>query len=171
MTWRLKKTAQLIRFYTHKRIRQVWTNSSEPDPRSNINNWQCLLPHCGVWALAPLLTAGLESRSHLSRRHYIVCISARRRAYSTQFLFCEVLRFHGHDYTTTVLLDTNLPEYGRNLLSPSPNPEDRAGMFTWNNGKFLTTIWRHILKHCNLQAVFCARFVLSLSLVCTGHDH
>jgi len=54
----------------------------------------------------------------------------------------------------------NLPAYRRNLLPPSPNPDDRAGMLIRNDGKFLTTIWRHIPRHCNLQAVFCPRFVL-----------
>ena len=103
-------------------------------------------------------------------RHYIVCISAGLRTFSTQFLFREILHFHGNAYKTTVLLDRNLPAYGRNLLPSYPNPDDRASMLTRNDGKFLTTIWCHIPIHCNLQAAFCPRFVLSLSVVCTGHD-
>jgi len=39
-------------------------------------------------------------------RHFIVCISAGLQTFSTQFLFCEILRFRGAAYKTTVLLDT-----------------------------------------------------------------
>jgi hypothetical protein len=112
------------------------------------NNWQWLLSHCDVWVL---IYSGTFFESCLHRsRHYIFCISAGLQTFYTQFLFCEILRFYGDDYKTTVLLDINLPTYGRNLLLPSPNPEDTASIFTRNDGKFLTTIWRHTLRHCNL---------------------
>jgi hypothetical protein len=125
------------------------------------NNWQWMLSHCGVWVLIYSGTP-FEMCSYRSR-HYIVCIPAGLQTFSTQFLFCEILRFPGDACKTTVLLDTNLPGYGRNLLPPSPNPDDRARMLTRNGGKFLTTIWRHIPRQCNLHAVFCPCFVLCQS--------
>jgi hypothetical protein len=135
------------------------------------NNWQWLLSHCGVWVLSPLFTLGLSSRNVRIEIAIISSVFPRDCRHSPHSSYC--VRFYVFAAMPTKLLSfwtQNIPAYGGNLLPPTPNPDDRASMLTRNDGKILTIIWRHILRHCNLQAVFCPRFVLSLSVVCTGHD-
>jgi len=163
-----KRSAQLIRFLLIKAHDKCELTLRNLILEAVCTNWQWLLSHCGVWVL--IYSANFFEKCSYRSRHYTVCISAGLQTFSTQFLFCEILSFHSDTYKTTVLLDTNLPVYGRNQLPSSPDPDDRASMLTRNDGKFLTTIWRHIPRRCNLQAVFCPRFVLSLSVVRTGHD-